>query len=76
MSQRDRRTCRSVAELISDDRALLPLWPDAGQHIAGRSKVYEMHRTGTFPVPVLKVGGRYKVRRADLLAFLGLERGS
>ena len=23
-------------------------------------------------VPVLKVGGRYKVRRVDLLSFLGL----
>jgi hypothetical protein len=72
MSQRDPEACGSVTALIHDHRALLPLWPDAGKHIAGRSKVYEMHRTGTFPVPVLKVGGRYKVRRVDLLSFLGL----
>jgi hypothetical protein len=38
----------------------------------GRSMAYEMARTGTYPVPLFKVGQRYRAMRADLLAVLGI----
>lgn len=37
-----------------------------------RSHTYELIRRGGFPVPVLTVGSRMRVRRADLLTFLGI----
>jgi hypothetical protein len=38
----------------------------------GRSKSYELARSGEFPVPLIKVGSRYIVRRSDVLAALGV----
>lgn len=38
----------------------------------GRSMAYEMARAGTYPVPLFKVGKRYRAMRADLLAVLGV----
>lgn len=32
----------------------------------GRTKAHELVRAGTFPVPVLRLGRRYRVMRADL----------
>jgi hypothetical protein len=37
----------------------------------GRTKAYELARTGGFPVPVIKVGRRYLVPIPRLLALLG-----
>lgn len=37
----------------------------------GRTKTHEMVRAGTFPVPVLRLGRTYRVRRADLLKAVG-----
>lgn len=54
--------------------AVVPLWPDAGRAFAfGRTKTFELHRQGQFPVTVLRLGGRLLVRRADLLRALGIE---
>jgi hypothetical protein len=39
----------------------------------GRTKSYQLAREGQFPVPVLRLGGAYRVRTADLLAKLGIE---
>lgn len=39
----------------------------------GRTKGYELLRTGQFPVSALRLGNTYRVRTADLLALLGLE---
>ncbi|MFD3729995.1 hypothetical protein [Streptomyces sp. NPDC058632] len=39
----------------------------------GRTLAYELARRGEFPVPVLRLGNAYRVRRADLLAVLGIE---
>ncbi|MFI8529050.1 helix-turn-helix transcriptional regulator [Streptomyces aquilus] len=36
----------------------------------GTTTAYDWHRRGEFPVPVLKVGGRQKVRTADLVRYL------
>jgi hypothetical protein len=40
----------------------------------GRTKAHALARSGQFPVPLLRIGSRYVVRRADLLAYLGLDR--
>jgi hypothetical protein len=37
----------------------------------GRTKSYELARTGSFPVPVIRVGRRYLVPVPPLLALLG-----
>lgn len=38
----------------------------------GRSASYEMARAGTFPVPVLRIGCRYRVVTAHIVSLLGL----
>jgi hypothetical protein len=38
----------------------------------GRTAAYESHRRGDFPVPVLRVGHRYRVVTAHLQDLLGL----
>lgn len=39
----------------------------------GRTKAYQLARSGTFPVPVVRVGDRYRVPTAPLLRLLGLD---
>jgi hypothetical protein len=38
----------------------------------GRAMSYELARTGQFPVPIIRVGARYKVPVAGILTTLGL----
>lgn len=53
----------------------LPLTMDlvsAGKILGiGRSTTYELVRQDKFPVRVLKLGNKFRVSRADLLAYLG-----
>lgn len=37
----------------------------------GRTKAHELARADEFPIPVHRLGRRYRVVRADLYAFLG-----
>jgi hypothetical protein len=39
----------------------------------GRSKSYELAKTGDFPVRVLRIGRRYLVPTPSLLALLGID---
>lgn len=39
----------------------------------GRTLAYDLARRGEFPVPLLRLGNAYRVRRADLLAVLNIE---
>ncbi len=39
----------------------------------GRSKSYELAKSGEFPVRVLRIGRRYLVPTASILALLGIE---
>ena len=39
----------------------------------GRTWCHERARAGNFPVPLLRLGNRYMVRRSDLLEFLGVD---
>jgi hypothetical protein len=56
-----------------EEQPMLPLWPDAALpfHVA-RSRAFQLAHRDEFPVPVLKVGGRWLVRTADLRRQLGL----
>jgi hypothetical protein len=48
--------------------------PTAGRCFKlGRSKAYELARSGKFPVPVLPLGATFCVTRASILAALGIE---
>ena len=48
--------------------------PTAGKCLGfGRSKAYELARSGQFPVPVLPIGSTFRVTRASILAYLDLE---
>lgn len=38
----------------------------------GRTKAYELARTNEFPVPVLRLGNRFKVPTSPLLQLLGV----
>ncbi|GAA0400672.1 helix-turn-helix domain-containing protein [Micromonospora gifhornensis] len=40
----------------------------------GRTKAYELAKIGEFPCPVLRIGTSYRVRTADLLKLIGIER--
>jgi hypothetical protein len=39
----------------------------------GRSKSYSLARRDAFPVPVLKIAGRYRIRTADLRRLLTID---
>lgn len=38
----------------------------------GRTSGYDMAKRGEYPVPLLRLGAQYRVRRADLLTLLGI----
>lgn len=67
----------TVRPWTPDEVAALPVTVDlltAGQVLGlGRSGSYEMAHTGQFPVPVLKLGSRYRVVTAHLRELLGIE---
>jgi hypothetical protein len=54
---------------------VVPIWPTAGRALLmGRCRTYRQARTGQLAdgVPVLQIGQRLRVRRADLLGYLGV----
>lgn len=64
------------AELLALPAAV-PLWPTAARALGiGRTKAHQLARSGTFPVPVLRLGSSYRIRTADLWALLGIEPAS
>jgi predicted DNA-binding transcriptional regulator AlpA len=51
--------------------------PTAGSAFGiGRSGAYALARSGEFPCPVLKLGGKRVVTRSSILAALGIEEPS
>ncbi|WP_329334675.1 helix-turn-helix domain-containing protein [Streptomyces sp. NBC_01352] len=42
----------------------------------GTTTAYDLRRRGQFPVPVLRVGFRYRVRTADLIRYLEADGGA
>lgn len=62
----------SVQEVLALPAAV-PL-VDAGRALGvGRTKCHELARSGEWPTELLRFGGRYRVRRTDLLALLGID---
>ncbi|MFE4692933.1 helix-turn-helix domain-containing protein [Streptomyces sp. NPDC056749] len=39
----------------------------------GRTTAYELARRGEYPLPLMRLGRNYRVRRSDILRFLGIE---
>jgi excisionase family DNA binding protein len=63
-----------IRALSPDEVLELPAVVDlatAGQALGiGRTKAHELARAGELPLPVIRIGSAYRVRRADLLAWL------
>lgn len=66
-----------IEAMSRDELMLLPAVvrvEDAGRALGfGRQHSYNLVRQGLFPVPVLKLGNRYKIPTAPLLKYLGVE---
>jgi hypothetical protein len=62
-----------TVEQIRDLPAVVDIETAGRAYGRGRTWSHQAARTDTFPVPVRRVGGRYVVRRVDLLADLGLD---
>jgi hypothetical protein len=51
----------------------VPVWPEGGRALGlGRTKTYELVRTGEFPCRLLRLGSSIKVPRVELFRLLGL----
>jgi hypothetical protein len=66
----------TAAPLSPEQVRDLPAMPTALQAFAalniGETNGYALIRSGEFPIEVVKFGRAFRVRKADLLAFLGL----
>jgi hypothetical protein len=56
-----------------EDKPLMDLVPAGRVFGIGRTMSYQQAREGTFPVEVLRIAGRLKVRTADMRRYLGLD---
>lgn len=70
-------SAKTTAALTENEVLALPAMTTAEQAFAalgiGRDLGYRLIKEAEFPVPVVRLGSAYRVRRRDLLAFLGLE---
>lgn len=68
----------TVSTLNRDELLQLPAMIDLATAAralgVGRTKAYELAKSGAFPCPVLRIGTTYRVRTADLLRLVGIER--
>ncbi|GGZ28644.1 hypothetical protein GCM10010387_22640 [Streptomyces inusitatus] len=75
MTARDTRRPRALTtpEVLALP-AMVDSWPTAAAACGGigRTAWHQLAARNEAPVPIIRVGGTNKVRRADLLAFLGL----
>lgn len=63
----------AAARDLVDGPPLVELWPTAGMCLGiARRNAYVMAARGSFPVEALRVNGRWRCRRSDLMAFLGV----
>ena len=70
-------SAKTSAALTAAEVLALPAMASASQAFAalgiGRDLGYQLIRQRDFPLPVVQLGRTVRIRRADLLAFLGLE---
>jgi len=72
MMKQSRTAALTTAEVLSLP-AMVPL-DDSNRAIhCGRTLGYALAKAGDYPVPVHRLGNQYRVARADLLRFLGIE---
>jgi Helix-turn-helix domain len=64
---------RSMTVPQTEERPLLDLVEAAAIFDIGRTRAYYLANSGAFPVEVLRIGGRLKVRTRDVRTFLGLD---
>jgi hypothetical protein len=68
----------TAAPLTPAEVAALPAMPSALQAFAalniGETLGYELIKQGEFPIEVVRFGRAFRVRKADLLAYLGLSQ--
>lgn len=67
----------TAAPLSSEQVRGLPAMPTAMQAFRalniGKTAGYELIASGQFPIEIIRLGRAFRVRKADLLAFLGLQ---
>ncbi|MET8253359.1 helix-turn-helix domain-containing protein [Micromonospora sp. NPDC005197] len=67
-----------VSTLNRDELLQLPAMVDLATAAralgVGRTKAYELAKSGAFPCPVLRIGATYRVRTVDLLELIGIEQ--
>ncbi|MFD9757988.1 helix-turn-helix transcriptional regulator [[Kitasatospora] papulosa] len=72
-------SAKTTAALTESQVRDLPAMATAAQAFAalgiGRDLGYQLIRQKEFPLPVVPLGRTFRVRRVDILAFLGLENG-
>jgi hypothetical protein len=57
-----------------EDIPMIPLWPTAARPFGiARSRAYQLANREEFPVEVLRIGGQWMVRTADVRRELGLQ---
>jgi predicted DNA-binding transcriptional regulator AlpA len=70
-------SAKTAAALTEAEVLALPAMATAAQAFAalgiGRDLGYQLIRQAEFPLPVVPLGRAIRVRRVDILAFLGLE---
>ncbi|MBJ6633341.1 helix-turn-helix domain-containing protein [Streptomyces sp. I5] len=68
----------TAAPLTPAEVAALPAMPTALQAFAalniGETLGYELIKQGEFPIEVVRFGRAFRVRKAELLAYLGLSQ--
>jgi excisionase family DNA binding protein len=73
LSRSNRRSSYRLAEDVDTPPAFATLTESAAQLRICRSTAYRWIAEGTFPIPLVRVGRRWFVRRSDLEAFLGID---
>jgi excisionase family DNA binding protein len=66
----------TIALPSAAEKPLLSVMEAASAFRLGRSTAYTLAASGRFPVEVLRVGGRYMVRTADVRRYLHLDDGA
>jgi hypothetical protein len=71
-----RRKGLTVAEAL-DLPVMFDVWPTLGSALGiGRTATYQLAREDALPIPCTRVGRQLRVRRSDLLNFLGIREES
>ena len=65
-----------VKQMSTEELLGLPVTVDletAGRAFGlGRTKSYQLARAGEFPVPILPLGARFRVRKTDIMQAVGI----